>query len=61
MKKIMAIALLFVAVQGCTKDKCYVVLDAGHRELCSKCFHTVDERSAWIKANETKTPEQLCQ
>ena len=61
MKKIIAIGLLLSALGSCTKDKCYIVLDSNHQELCAKCFHTVDERSAWIKANETKTPQEQCQ
>lgn len=61
MKNIMAIALLLTALGSCTKDKCYIVLDANHHELCSKCFHTIDERTVWMTANNTKTSEQQCQ
>ncbi len=61
MKKVMAIALLAMTLGSCVKNKCYIVLDSAHQELCAKCFHNIDERTAWIKANETKTPEQQCQ
>ena len=61
MKQIIAIALLSIALSGCVKNKCYIVLDASHTELCSKCFHTIDERTTFIRANESKTPEQQCQ
>lgn len=61
MKKVIGFSLLLLAMSGCTKDKCYIILNSAHQELCSKCFHTTDERSTWMKANEGKTPEQLCQ
>lgn len=61
MKKIIAFMLLLFALGSCTKDKCYIVLDANRKELCSKCFHTTDERTTWIEANGTKTPEEQCQ
>jgi len=60
MKKILAIALLIATLQSCTKDKCYIILDASHKEICSKCFHTVDERTVFIEANKAKTPEEQC-
>lgn len=61
MRKIIAIGLLLFALGSCTKDKCYIILNADHQELCSKCFHTTDERDGWVKANETKTSEEQCQ
>jgi len=61
MKKIILIAFLISTLTGCVKNKCYIVLGAGNQELCAKCFHTIDERTVWIQANQSKTPEQQCQ
>ena len=60
MKKFTVITSLLLLLAGCTKNKCLIVLDANHNELCAKCFHTIDERTVWMQANASKTPEEQC-
>lgn len=60
MKKLISVVFLVATLTGCVKNKCYVVLGSDNQELCAKCFHTTDERSVWVQANTSKTPEERC-